>query len=170
MVSSPARGMVLRVVGADDWPVWRELRLASLTDAPEAFWSTLADWSGPNDTEARWRERLSTTPFNLVAEVDGVAVGMVSAGEPWEGGADSEVELASMWVAPGGRGQGVGDALIEAVVDWAREQGFGRLVLWVRQGNARAVSLYERSGFVDDGVEPDPGDSFPARRMSRSVR
>ena len=105
-----------------------------------------------------------------MAEVGGVGVGMVSAGEPWEAGDDCEVELASMWVAPGGRGRGVGDALVGAVLDWARLQGFGRLVLWVRQGNGRAVALYERNGFADDGFEPDPTDAFPARRMSRPVQ
>ncbi len=169
-MSPPTPDVALRVVGPDDWPEWRSLRLASLAEAPEAFWSTLAEWSGPHDTEARWRERLSSTPLNLVAEVRGVAVGIVSAGEPWEPGADCEVELASMWVTPGGRGRGVGDALIGAVVEWARLQGFGRLVLWVRQGNGWARALYERNGFVDDGLEPDPTDAFPARRMSRPVR
>ena len=49
----------LRTLTADDWPLWRELRLAALAEAPDAFGSALADWQGPGDTEDRWRGRLS---------------------------------------------------------------------------------------------------------------
>lgn len=43
----------------DDWPIWRELRLAALAEAPQAFGSRLADWQGEGDREERWRDRLS---------------------------------------------------------------------------------------------------------------
>ncbi|HEX5569527.1 MAG TPA: GNAT family N-acetyltransferase, partial [Streptomyces sp.] len=48
----------IRTVTSDDWALWRELRLAALTEAPHAFGSRLADWQGAGDREERWRARL----------------------------------------------------------------------------------------------------------------
>ncbi len=157
--------IVVRTLTEDDWPEWRALRLAALTEAPEAFGSTLADWSGAGDTEARWRGRLHHVPYNVLALRDDVAVGMVSATEPHEDG----VELVSMWVAPSARGHGVGDALVDAVAAWARERGVATVTHDVRASNDRAVALYARNGFVDVGASPGtPGDP-PERRMRRSL-
>ena len=66
------RVIELRVLSPDDWRVWRELRLAALAEAPEAFGSRLADWRGDGDREERWRDRL-TIPgsCNFVALLDG---------------------------------------------------------------------------------------------------
>ena len=63
--------------------------------------------------------------------------------------------LISMWVAPEARRTGVGAALVDAVIDWARAQGFPRLGLEVVDGNAAARALYARKGF-----EP-VGESLP---------
>jgi GNAT superfamily N-acetyltransferase len=38
--------VVLSEVGSDEWQRWRAVRLAALEEAPEAFGSTLAAWSG----------------------------------------------------------------------------------------------------------------------------
>src|SRR5579875_3297701 len=59
--------VVLAAVGPEDWRRWRALRLAALAEAPWAFSSTLAQWSGPGDTEARWKDRLAGVALNLVA-------------------------------------------------------------------------------------------------------
>ncbi|WP_325004908.1 hypothetical protein [Intrasporangium sp.] len=80
-------------VGENDWPVWRHLRRAALTESPAAFGSTLAQWSGAGDTERRWRARLTSVALNLVLTMDGEPVGLVSATAP---GADGHVELISL--------------------------------------------------------------------------
>jgi ribosomal protein S18 acetylase RimI-like enzyme len=144
----------------EHWPAFRELRREALRDAPDAFSATLAQWSGEGDREERWRSRLSEVPFNVVAEFDGKPAGLVSGTRPSSGGV---VLLISMWVAPFARGQGVGDALVGAVIMWARAQGAIGVELDVRETNAAAISLYRRNGFVDHG----PSDRNPVheRRM-----
>jgi ribosomal protein S18 acetylase RimI-like enzyme len=161
--------IALRVLGTDDWATWRAMRRDALADSPDAFGSTLSAWSGPGDTEARWRARLVGVAHNVLAELDGVPVGMVSATAP----ADGDVELLSMWVTPQARGLGVGNRLVVHVIDWALEMGAVRVVLDVRATNPRAIALYERHGFKDLGPVPEPAgaprSACPERRMSAAL-
>jgi len=140
----------VRPIGPDDWKAWRELRLAALAEAPFAFGSQYADWV--DATEDRWRERLSSPgAYQVIASIDGTPAGMA-------GGflsADDTAELVSMWVAPAGRGKGVGNALMTAIEDWARGIGAATLKLSVVPGNDPAHNLYLRHGYVDTD---EPGD------------
>jgi ribosomal protein S18 acetylase RimI-like enzyme len=133
----------------DGWRLWRELRLAALTEAPGAFGSTLKEWSGAADTEQRWRARLETVPLNLVILREGDPVGMVSATAP---DGERAAELISLWVAPDSRGRGVGDEAIRQVLTWVRRNFSGSNVeLSVKADNHHAIRLYGRHGFVDAG-------------------
>lgn len=135
--------MRLRVLTTNDWALWREARLAALTEAPHAFKSRVGDWH--RGGEERWRARLETPgAYNVLASLDGRTVGMAS-GLP---GGDDVYELRSVWVGPEARGLGVSDQLIEAVGTWARRSGATALRLAVIPGNSAAVSLYLRNGFV----------------------
>lgn len=57
-----------------------------------------------------------------------------------------------MAVARGWRGRGVGSALLEAAIAWAREQGLHKLSLSVFPHNAAAIALYRKYGFVEEGL------------------
>ena len=57
------------------------------------------------------------------------------------------VELVSMWVRPQARGDGVGEALIAAVIEWAGTRNAKSVHLWVIETNRYARTLYERCGF-----------------------
>jgi ribosomal protein S18 acetylase RimI-like enzyme len=69
------------------------------------------------------------------------------AGEPGFGFVDAETPEISIAVVPDHRGRGIGAALLAAVADLARAEGFHALSLSVSPENP-AVRLYERSGFV----------------------
>lgn len=62
-----------------------------------------------------------------------------------------EGSVSNVAVAPDCRRQGVGSALIEALLARARELGLSFVNLEVRESNAPAIALYERFGFVPDG-------------------
>ncbi|MFI1954630.1 GNAT family N-acetyltransferase [Streptomyces xinghaiensis] len=133
-----------------DWPVWREVRLAALTEAPHAFKARLAEWD--RGGEARWRARLEAPDaYNVVALLDGRAIGMAS-GVP---GGNGVCELRSVWVGPDARGRGVADELLAAVEMWARRSGATALKLAVIPGNEPAAALYRRHGFVATGESGD---------------
>ena len=66
--------------------------------------------------------------------------------EPGYGFIDASVPELSVGVSPANREKGIGTALLEALVDAARGEGFGALSLSVEQDNP-AARLYERLEF-----------------------
>jgi GNAT superfamily N-acetyltransferase len=50
------------------------------------------------------------------------------------------------------RRRGVGIALAESIVDWARARDAARLTLWVTSTNEAALALYSRCGFRPTGA------------------
>jgi len=160
----------IRTLSPDDWPVWRELRLAALAEAPDAFGSRLADWQGDGDKEDRWCSRLSIPgSHNIVAWLDDQPVGMASGVRTAD---DDVVELISMWVALSGRGRGVGDALLHEVERWGCVVGARVLRLDVADGNGAAFGLYQRNGFSYTGELGDlMADGIRRERvMAKSLR
>jgi ribosomal protein S18 acetylase RimI-like enzyme len=157
----------IRVLTSDEWPLFRELRLQALREAPYAFSSTLAQWQGGRDTEDRWRERLENVPFNAIAFFGGIPAGMVSGTKPNE---HRGIELISMWVMPAARGTGVAGALVTSLIDWATERGAAEIWLDVAEANERAKAFYRRQGFVEQERVRDAISGRLERRMIRVVR
>lgn len=167
MVVEPPQGrsgLQLRRLSVDDWQTFAALRLAALAEAPDAFGSTLADWR--DASEQRWRHRVASAPLNLVASLDGSDVGMLSGIQE----APGTVEVISVWVSPLARGQGVGDALLEALLEWAADGGAHRAMLTVTEHNVAAQRLYERVGFVATGEVKQGRDGVRELWMQRSLR
>ncbi len=61
------------------------------------------------------------------------------------------VASLGMCVADGWRGRGVGRALMDAAIEWARAAGAHKVELQVWPHNDAARRLYERMGFVQEG-------------------
>lgn len=59
-----------------------------------------------------------------------------------------EAELEVICTAENARKRGLGDRLMKAMLDCAREKGCSVMFLEVRDGNAAAIALYEKNGFV----------------------
>ena len=125
--------------------------LLDLLDAVAAERRWIA--SEPPIPRDRWREsfeRNLTEDYcvNLAAvDEDDRLIGQLDA----RGREDRPAEIG-MAVAEGWRGRGVGTALMEACVDWARERGVHKLALQVWPHNDAAIHLYEKFGFVREGV------------------
>jgi putative acetyltransferase len=60
----------------------------------------------------------------------------------------AECEIAKMAVAPAARGQGFGDLLMEAAVDFARAAGVRRVIIVSNTVLEPAIRLYQKHGFV----------------------
>ncbi|WP_433663317.1 GNAT family N-acetyltransferase [Nocardia sp. CA-128927] len=136
----------IRLLTADEWEVFRRVRMRALADTPQYFGSTLAEAQAR--TEEDWRAALLNRA-QFIATAEGAELGTVA------GIADPErdgVHLISMWVAPEARGTGVGGLLVRAVLDWAVAGGHSAVWLEFAEGNTVAERLYLRHGFVRTGV------------------
>lgn len=161
MTSSPP---AIRLLAPDDWALFRRVRIAALTDAPQFFGTTLAEAQAR--TESDWRRALSDRA-QFVAESGGAEVGTVAAmPDPERGG----VHLISMWVAPRARGTGVADRLVRVVLDWAAAGGHDVVRLEFAEHNSFAERLYLRHGFVRTGGGGPIAPGDPRREFEMEWR
>lgn len=135
--------ITVRALGEDEWERYRSVRLSALEDSPEAFVATLDEEKGYD--EEFWRARMRRSR-RLLAEVDGVPVGVASVGQTSEENPDI-AELFGLWVAPASRGTGVATQLVQAGADAARRDGKTHLAYWVGSDNGRAVAFASGFGF-----------------------
>ena len=63
------------------------------------------------------------------------------------------LQMDGICVDASGRGKGIGTALLEAIIDVAKQQGLKKITLDVIDSNPRAKALYERVGFKAIGTE-----------------
>jgi putative acetyltransferase len=81
-----------------------------------------------------------------VGEVDGEIVGSVAIRPKWS--AQGTCELKRLYLLPGQRGRGVGQALYDHAEAFARAAGYERLWLDSSRRFTKAHRLYQRNGFV----------------------
>ncbi|MBM3750508.1 MAG: GNAT family N-acetyltransferase [Acidimicrobiia bacterium] len=92
----------------------------------------------------------------LVAEQRAAILGYVYAGiEPqsFKELRERAGYIHDLLVTDASRGQGVGPRLLEAAVDWLREQGVPRVLLWTAAPNEKARKLFAAHGFSPTMVE-----------------
>ncbi len=99
----------------------------------------------PRRREA-WLDTLdpSTPGTSFVAEADGRLVGQLGLH------GTGRLDLG-MFVLPEWRGKGVGTALMEAALEYARARGAYKISLEVWPHNTAAITLYEKFGFEREG-------------------
>lgn len=137
----------------DDWPRIHPIYAAIVADG-----RTYAFPEGQTLEEARpwWME---PAPGRVVVAHDGDRVlGSAKAG-PNRPGRGSHVATASFMVDPEQRGRGVGRALAEHVVQWARTSGYRAMQFnAVVETNTAAVRLWQSLGFAVLATVPEAFD------------
>ncbi|MHB0885851.1 MAG: GNAT family N-acetyltransferase [Bacillota bacterium] len=108
------------------------------------------------EQEEVWIERLLNDPGSLLLlpEIDGGIIGSLSLDRA---GRRRLAHTATLGVIVNKewRGKGIGTALIRAALEWAAESGvIEKVCLSVFASNERAIRLYERFGFAEEGRRP----------------
>ncbi|MBR1853122.1 MAG: ribosomal protein S18-alanine N-acetyltransferase [Lachnospiraceae bacterium] len=130
-----SRRFNLRMMTRDDVPKLARMDRKIFND----FWS-----------EAAYLDLFRYSHYiNVTAEAYGEVVGcacMALLGT--EGGID-KVMVDELF-----RGQGIGMALVQELLRLGSERGVEEFTLEVRKGNLPAIKLYEKAGFVSEGIRP----------------
>jgi DNA-binding MarR family transcriptional regulator/GNAT superfamily N-acetyltransferase len=89
-----------------------------------------------------------------VAERDGERLGFVMLVQHPE--KKDTAKLRLLWVEPGGRGLGIGKALVHECTTFAKRAGYKKIVLWTNSELKAARGIYEREGYklVSQKTEP----------------
>jgi RimJ/RimL family protein N-acetyltransferase len=119
---------------------------------PGRWLITTDDWRSAAD-ERRYLRALRRYEHAavFVAEAsDGLIVGRLSLARD-QHPASAHVADLGLMVAATHRRRGIGQALLEEAVHWARERGVKKLELHVFPHNEAAIALYDRFGFEREG-------------------
>jgi L-amino acid N-acyltransferase YncA len=142
--------VLIRPASAEDWPaIWPFF--ARIVAEGETY----AYPEGLTQAEAAplWME--SAPARTVVAVLDGAVVGSAKMG-PNRPGRGAHVATASFMVDPATRGRGVGRALGEHVLGWARSEGYHAMQFnAVVETNEAAVALWRSLGFRVIGTVPE---------------
>ena len=149
---------VVARIRADQWRILKDVRLRALEDAPYAFGTTLSE--GEQRTNRDWQDmardhaNLSDRAY-FMAYVGDNPCGMAGCYRR----ASNVVMLTAMWVAPEFREKNIGEQIVCAVIEWAREGGATTLEAWVSENNP-ARFFYQKIGFEETSLtEPLRSDS-----------
>ncbi len=147
--------LVIRALGTADLGDYKRLRDEMLAAHPEAFTSDADAESSkkPGDYAHRLGlDRRDRGQFVLGAWTHRCIVGAIGCERDERLKVRHIGHVIGMMVRPAARRQGLGAELLVACIGEARHAGLEMLTLTVTAGNASAVQLYERHGFVAYGT------------------
>jgi L-amino acid N-acyltransferase YncA len=128
------------------WPIFQEVVTAGETFAYDPAWSS-------DQAREVWVE---APPGQTVVACDGSRVLGTAKMGPNRPGPGAHVATASFMVAGEARGRGVGRALAEYALAWARAQGYAAMQFnAVVASNHVAVRLWQALGFHIIGTVPE---------------
>lgn len=147
--------MEIRLLDAEDAELYRELRLRSLKENPEAFLTTFEIESEKPFEQTQRNLKISDNHFTLGAFAENKLVGIVTFVRESNPKTMHKGNIYAMYVSPDFRGKRFGEALIRELISKAKKQciGLEQINLTVISNNAIAKRLYEAAGFVIYGTE-----------------
>jgi L-amino acid N-acyltransferase YncA len=136
---SGADELEVRAMRADDWPAVERIYAAGIATGDATFETEPPTW------EAFDAGRLAA--HRLVAERDGKVVGWAAVSGVSERCVYAGVVEHSVYVDPAHAGQGVGTALLQALIASTEAAGIWTIQTGIFPENTASLALHERSGF-----------------------
>jgi len=147
-----SQGIEIIQLTPDEFLFYKELRMKSVKEFPEAFGSTYDEELLLCDEG--WQRRLKLNM--LFAKSDDKIVGMIGAKIDSRKKLKHSALIISFYVLPEFRGRKVGFLLISTLIEKLRsERNIKRFILHVTTTAMSAIRLYKKLGFKVVGTLPD---------------
>ena len=119
----------------------------------EGRWLITAPGAVSEPSESFWISEMirAAEHLVLVAEADGEVVGNVLVSVD-RGVSTEHIGVLSITIAESWRDVGIGSEMVATAQRWAGERGLRKLSLGVFPDNVRAIAVYEKRGFVREGL------------------
>lgn len=91
---------------------------------------------------------------------DGTILGFASLSRYRDRPAYSTTVENSVYVAPNAHRQGVGSALMEALIELAQDHGYHSIIARIADAQEASITLHAKHGFVLVGIEREIGRKF----------
>ncbi|WJQ13551.1 GNAT family N-acetyltransferase [Geobacillus stearothermophilus] len=154
LMTASGRPIVVRTASPEDVERVVAFVKAVVAEAPYLL-TTEAEVVTTSERQKQWLQQIMDDPGKLaiVAEQEGDIIGFLDF---HNGNKQRTKHQGSfgMSVKKDFQGQGVGKALLAALLDWATEHPFiEKVCLEVVADNTNALRLYQTFGFVEEGVK-----------------
>ncbi len=148
--------MLLRVADTDD----AEAIAAIYNRVVETSTATFDLVPRSLDEQRDWIARRSGAHVVIVAELDGQVVGYGSLSPYRDRPAYSTSVEDSIYIDHRHLGRGLGRALLDELVDRARDHGFHAIFARIVGGHDASLALHRAAGFEEVGLEREVGRKF----------
>ena len=136
--------MLLRPLDPDDYPAVADVFAEGIATGRATFETRVPTWE-------EW-DAGHLPEHRFVAELDGEVAGWVAVVPYSRRAVYRGVGEESVYVAERARGRGIGRALLEAVIESARNGGLWTLQAGIFPDNLASLELHRRLGFREVGI------------------
>ncbi len=137
---------------AEDWPVVQAIYREGIATGDATFETQAPTWEV-------W-DKSHLVKCRLVARADGQVVGWVALSPVSSRCVYGGVAEVSLYVAASARGQGVGRALLQALVAESEREGFWTLQAGIFPENVASITLHQNCGFRQVGYRERLGQMY----------
>ena len=156
-----ARGVRIEPMADGDWPEVRRIYAEGIATGDATFETDVPDWSHWDHSHRR-ECRLVARDGKSGAVVGWAALTLTSSRRVYAGVAWESVYVANAW-----RGQGIGRALLQALIPASEAAGYWTLQAGVLAENEASLALHEAAGFRRVGIQERIGRDASGRWRDR---
>jgi len=141
--------IVIRRIAPYEWPIYKEIRLESLKDSPEAFSTRYED--ARKRSEKTWEDQVTGLAGSeneccyLVFE-DEECIGLAAIYRNKEN--REEAEICQVYLKKEKRGRKIGNRLMKQILAWVKKTDVKTVKAVISNGNRKVIRFYEKCGFI----------------------